>query len=430
MRPYWQGFLEYKNIPKVYSASKILIDDATFVVNEWGSVNSRVFDGAVSGVLVLTNGVEGSKNTFDGLIPTFSSKKELSDLIEKYLTDDELRKKTINNIRNYALKHHTYNHRVDELMDILDTELTRKRVDIKLPIPNWAEAKQWGDLHFGIAVKKELEKKGFTAKIQILNEWYKPNFNYCNLVIRGLSVFDPPKDQLNVMWNISHPEKVPIEEFNKYDYVFVASNYFAKLLKEKGIKNVFPLYQCFDKSFVDCKKISSVEKYKSDLLFVGNTRNKFRRAVKFALSWDKIDDYNFKVYGKGWDKFIDKKYWAGEHISNKELCNYYKNTKVLLNDHWDDMNSYGFASNRLFDASAVGTFIISDKNSGIDDVFGDSIEQFGDEKSFHKILDRYIDSPEKRHEKAKKARGLVTKNHTFNRRTVEMLSKVKEFRHN
>lgn len=427
MKPFWQGFLEYKNIPKVYAGGKIVIDDATFVVNEWGSVNSRVFDGALSGILVLTNGVEGSKNTFNGLIPTFTNQEELSELLEKYLSNDSLRQKKIEEIRNYALQHHTYAHRADELLAILKKELSRKRINIKLPIPNWDEAKQWGDLHFGLAIKNELEKKGFAAKIQILSEWYKPNFGYCNLVIRGLSVFEPQESQLNIIWNISHPEKIPLDEFRSYDYVFVASKKFADQLRTKGIKNAKVLYQCYDENFLNGCSNESSEKFKSDILFVGNTRNHFRKAVKYALSWNKIDKYNFKVYGKGWNKFIDKKYWAGEHISNSELCNYYKNAKILLNDHWDDMNEYGFASNRLFDASAVGTFIISDKNSGIADVFGDSIEQFGDEKSLHSLLDQYISNPKKRAQKSNKAKGVVGRAHTFSQRVDQLLSAVEEF---
>src|SRR3990167_1261570 len=187
-----------------------------FTVNKWGSVTSRVFDGAASGILVLTNGVEGSKRTFDGLLPTFSTKEELTELLEKYLGNEKLRQQKIDEIRKYTLAHHTYTHRADELLEILKKELGRKTINLKLPIPRWSEAKQWGDLYYGQGLKRELENRGYNVKFQILPEWDKPNFAFANILLRGLSVFKPPVHQLNIMWNISHPEKVPFEEYEGF----------------------------------------------------------------------------------------------------------------------------------------------------------------------------------------------------------------------
>lgn len=430
LKPYWRGFLEYKNIPKVYAASKILIDDATFVVNEWGSVNSRVFDGAASGVLVLTNGVEGSRETFDGLVPTFTTKEDLSSLLEKYLDDDSLRQKKIDEIKSYVLKHHTYEHRADQLFEILENELTKKIINIKLPIPRWNEAKEWGDLHFGQGLKHELENHGYKVKLQILPEWNKPNFAYANIVIRGLSVFDLPSEQINVMWNISHPDNIPFEEYKAYDYVFVASKHHANNLTERGVNNIHVLHQCFDETIFNTDDSArATSNYKSDILFVGNTRGQFRKIVRDIMSWEDLKNYNFKVYGKGWDKFIDKKYIAGDHINNSELKYYYQNTKILLNDHWDDMNKNGFISNRLFDASACGAFIISDLNPGIEEVFGPGlIEEYTDATSLHQLLSRYLNKDKLRTDRASKATAIVKGNHTFRARAIQLSSTIHQIK--
>jgi len=428
LKPFWQGFLDYKNLAKVYASGKILIDDATFVVNEWGSVNSRVFDGAASGILVLTNGIEGSQKTFDNLIPTFNSKEELTALLEKYLSDDQLRQKKTNEIRDYVLTHHTYEHRADQLFDILKKELAQKRINLKLPIPRWSEVKQWGDLYFGQGLKRELEKNGFTVKLQILPQWHKANFGFANIVLRGLSIFNLPAQQLNVMWNISHPEKVPLDEYRSYDYTFVASAQHVANLKKKGLDNIHVLNQCFDETIFNPKKNGTHEKYDSDILFVGNTRKHFRKIVRDTISWPNIDKYNFRVFGGGWNEFIDKKYISGEFIANSDLKNYYQNAKILLNDHWDDMNEYGFVSNRLFDASACGAFIISDANPGIKAIFGtDIIEEYTNPAQLHKLLDKYLTNPEERQARAEKAKKLVENNHSFAKRTQELLSTVSEF---
>lgn len=427
LKQFWQGFIEYKNIPKVYAAGKVLIDDATFVVNEWGSVNSRVFDGAASGVLVLTNGGEGSKNTFDGIIPTFESRDELSTLLEKYLTDDKLRNEKIKEIQQYTLSHHTYKHRADQLVDILKKELSNKIINIKLPIPNWGEAKQWGDLHFGRGLKRGLESKGFTVKLWALPDWQKHNFGFANIVLRGLSVFELPKYQLNVMWNISHPEKVPLREYEEYDYVLVASKLHANSLKKKGLKNIYELNQYFDESVFSPSHPQHSDKYKSDVLFVGNTRNKYRKIVKDVMSWPEINKYNLKVYGKGWEQYIPKKFIGGEHIDNSQLKYYYQNTKILLNDHWDDMNKYGFVSNRLFDASACGTFVISDSNPGIVDIFGKNvIEEYSNNTSLHTLLNEYIDDASARKSHSNIAKSIVWEKHKLKDITEEIIAVVKE----
>lgn len=428
LKPFWQGFLEYKDIPKVYAAGKILIDDAIFTTNKWGSVNSRVFDGAASGVLVLTNGAEGSKSTFDGLLPTYSTKEELSELLQKYLTNDELRVKTINEIRESVLNHHTYEHRASQFLEILEKELTKKIINIKLPIPKWDQAKQWGDFYFGQGLQRELEKHKFKVRLQILSDWDRPDYAFANIVLRGLSVFNTPKHQLNIMWNISHPEKVTLDEYKTYDYVFVASDRHTSYLKKKGLNNVHLLNQCFDKTIFNMSHVSNIEKYKSDILFVGNTRNEFRNIVKDVLSWEDIDLYDFKVYGRGWEKFIDKKYIADDFIENSKLKYCYQSAKIVLNDHWHDMNKFAFVSNRLFDASACGAFIISDSNPGIKEIFGPNvIEEYTNTSSLHTLLNKYISDPNARQARAKKAYLIVTKDHSFVKRVSQFISTVKEF---
>ena len=237
---------------------------------------------------------------------------------------------------------------------------------------------------------------------------------FANIVLRGLSVFDTPASQLNILWNISHPEKVPLDEYKKYDYVFVASELHARSQQKKGVDGVRVLNQCFDETVFNTKNVPRDEKYRSDLLFVGNTRAVFRKIVRDALSWKDIDKYNFRVYGQGWEKFIDKKYIGGEHIENSKLRNYYANTKVLLNDHWDDMNKYGFISNRLFDASACGAFIISDANPDIKAIFGpDVIAEYTDPASLHKLLDECLNNPKERQARAAKSKKIVLKDHSF-----------------
>ena len=62
----------------------------------------------------------------------------------------------------------------------------------------------------------------------------------------GFPHIHPRPDQLNLMWNISHPDKVCDAEYNLYDHVFVASTGYAERLSARLDVPVTPLLQCTD----------------------------------------------------------------------------------------------------------------------------------------------------------------------------------------
>ncbi|RAP48601.1 MAG: hypothetical protein BZ136_04710 [Methanosphaera sp. rholeuAM74] len=186
------------------------------------------------------------------------------------------------------------------------------------------------------------------------------------LVLRGLSVYEPKSIHYNVMWNISHPDEISFKEYESYDKLYIASEYWAEKIKPLVTVSTDSLIQCTDnKLFTPCYD----EKYDTELLFVGNSRLVYRKILKDLLP----TDYELRVYGTKWDGLIDEKYWVAEHIDNKDLYKAYSSTKVLLNDHWDDMREKGFISNRIFDAVACGTVVVTDHVRGIEDVFGDAV---------------------------------------------------------
>jgi hypothetical protein len=69
----WKGFVSYEDLPKEYEQSGVIIDDANHVTKYWGSVNSRVWDALACGRLVITNGILGSNQCFNSLLPSWNS---------------------------------------------------------------------------------------------------------------------------------------------------------------------------------------------------------------------------------------------------------------------------------------------------------------------------------------------------------------------
>ena len=291
------------------------------------------------------------------------------------------------------------------------------KISIKIAAPNMKGASTWGDYHFALALKKEFEKKNHETVVHTVSQWNENDDGDIVLVLRGLNKYKPKADQFNIMWNISHPDLVSVEEYNEFDYVFVASDIWADELKTKVKVPVESLIQCADPELF-YPEVS--EEYKHDILFVGNSRKVFRKIVKDLLPTDK----DFGLYGGLWDQFIDKKYIKGRHIKNTELHKAYSSCKILLNDHWEDMAEKGFISNRLFDGFAAGAFIISDEIKGAEELFGNALVTYSGADELHELIDYYLVNDLERVKKAEKGRKIVLADHTFEKRAERILEVI------
>jgi spore maturation protein CgeB/tetratricopeptide (TPR) repeat protein len=104
-----------------YSRSKIVFNNA---INN--DLNMRVFEALCSGSLLLTDSASGS-----GLEEMFEDRKHLivyedeniENLIEHYLDNDKERELIAEEGRQEVLKNHTYAHRAEDLMNVLNREV-------------------------------------------------------------------------------------------------------------------------------------------------------------------------------------------------------------------------------------------------------------------------------------------------------------------
>lgn len=357
----------------------------------------------------------------------------LNEVLAEYFLDKELNNITysVNHDDDYCklLESHSYEKIMKEKLDKINSKRNREKMDeinlknkkisIKVPAPDMETAHNWGDYHFALALKKEFEKNSYETAIHLSSQWDEDDDAGIVLVLRGLIRYKPKPGQFNIMWNISHPDMISIDEYNEFDHVFVASDIWADHLKTKLNVPVESLIQCTDPELFYPER--SCE-YKHDLLFVGNSRNVFRKIVKDLLPTDK----DFGLYGNYWDQFVDKKYITGRHIPNTELHKAYSSCKVLLNDHWEDMAEKGFISNRLFDGLAAGAFIISDEIQGAREIFGDVLVTYSNADELHDLIDYYLDNDLERVKKVEKGREIVLANHTFSKRAEHILDVIEK----
>ncbi len=298
---------------------------------------------------------------------------------------------------------------------------------LKIAAKKWQGIQSWGDYHMAVSLKKYLQRLGHHVLIQIHPEWdNKEGLEYdAALVFRGLRSYKPQHQQINLMWNISHPDDIFIDEYNSYDQVFIASHNWAVEISKKTKIPVKTLLQCTDVEIFYEPSDKEKQNYKSQLLFVGNSRKVFRKVIKDILSIENLaDKYQLAVFGTEWKNFIPKKYIKGEHIANNELYKYYGSADILLNDHWDDMRQKGFISNRIFDALASGATILSDEVSDWGELEG-FVETYNDHSDLANIISNCLTKIDGLNEYTAKGKALVVTKHTFERRAKTFSEIVK-----
>ena len=305
-------------------------------------------------------------------------------------------------------------------------EFSSPSIVIKTPVSKWRRAHSWGDYHLAVLLKKELEKLGYFVLIQIFPEWENTKADHYDvaIVFRGLRRYKIKANQINIMWNISHPDAVSLEEYQEYDHVFIASDYWSKKIANQIQTPVDSMLQCTDSQRFKAPDFKAQrqyqEQYQQQLLFVGNSRKIHRKILRDLLP----TDYELSVYGKEWKGIIPSKYIKARHIANNELYKYYGSANILLNDHWDDMRDKGFISNRIFDGLACGAFILSDKVRDMGEL-GKYVQTYETRDELHKHIHYYLTHTKKRQEIARKGMEYVQNNHTFKKRAEQFSNTIK-----
>lgn len=414
---YWQGFLAYADIPKVYAHTRIIIDDSNHVTKPWGSLNSRVYDALAAGVLVITNNVLGSYDLFDGKLPAFTSKKSFEDLLEYYLENEQERVSLVKALQAKVRDKHTYTIRANELKTILsdynEDRIIPNTVDILGCMPSTQGKRSWGDYYFSLSMKKELEQFGYKVNIVYRNQWYDRSNSQYRIVLRGKYRYlpDTDSDQLNIMWNISHPADIDLEEYNEYDYIFFASSSMYSKFNKVVSTPSSVLMQCTDPDILSHRE---TDKKEYQLLFIGNTRGIHRECIAHLDT----NKWNLTIYGKGWDCYPEGQYVKGTLLPNEEIGQAYHDAEIVLNDHWSDMRDYGIVSNRIFDALAANAFIVSDYLPEIEELFDGCVATYKNPAELNSVVDYYLNHENERREKADKGRQIVLAKHTFKDRML------------
>lgn len=413
------GRLDYDLLPAAYSSARVVVDDSAHHTRRYGAVNSRVFDALACGTLVASNDREGVRELFDAEFPVW---EDAEDLLGHALAAREHPaeiERLVERYRAQVLARHTYAHRARQLRDALLGWCEATRFGISIGVPRRELVSSWGDYHYARALQRQLERRGHPTRVHLLADWERehPARDDVDLHLFGLSTLEPRAGQLSVIWNISHPELVTPELLDRYDLALIASPRFAAELAARTATPVQVLHQATDP-----------ERFRPDpggveyeLLFVGNSRKVRRPVIAEAAR----SGFELTVFGGGWTpELLDGASVAAETVPNGDLRRHYSAAAIVLNDHWDGMRERGFLSNRIYDALACGSCVVSDHVEGIEAEFDGAVVTAAPGEELHQAIERLMRDPAERAERAERGRRAVLERHTFERRVDELLGWV------
>jgi O-antigen biosynthesis protein len=413
------GLLEYDAIPDVYASTEIAIDDAAISTKPYGSMNSRVFDALATGTIVVTDNVMGARELFDEDFPTWTDGDDLVRQVDGLLGDPDRRNRLAERYRRIVLERHTYDHRARELRDILEAWTAGPRIAAHIGPQTWEAGSTWGDVPYGRDVQRQFEQRGIPTALLVHAEADTAAAYRADVALHifGVRAPRPLQSQVNMLWVISHPDRITVSLCEAYDVVFVASDLLVEQLADRVRVPILLLHQATEPT----RFFPDPTGPRHELLFIGNSRRVPRPIIE-ALRGTAMD---LAVYGGDWTpELLDPKHLRGEWVPNDEVRKYYSSADIVLNDHWGDMRELGIISNRVYDALACGAFVVSDRVPGIDAEFDGAVATYDSRDELHAILEQALADPAARAEAGARGRAAVLARHTFEHRVVRILEEL------
>ncbi len=291
---------------------------------------------------------------------------------------------------------------------------------IKAGFPNDPVKRLWSEYAFSNSLKKYLERLGVCVFIESYDEWYGNDTADVVVVLRGHKEYFPVrknKDCVHIMWNLSHPSTITDEEYNSYDMVCIGSEIYAEKIKRrlKVPVRILPVCADTERFFPDSEE---KEEKEYDWVFVGNSRYVKRKSVVWSIT----HNIPLKIWGANWEKVLPEsaKYVVAENIPNDELPKLYRNAKVTVDDHYEDMALYGFVNTRIIEAVACGLPVISDYSEGIYKMFGDAVLSYRNEKEFVEQTNKIFDDYASVKKKTRELWPVIQKEYSFEARARQL----------
>ena len=294
------------------------------------------------------------------------------------------------------------------------------RWGLRLPSVAGARGDDWGDTHFAASLARSLRQLGQEVVSYRHGAHHGPITRFDDVVLglRGLDVIHPVPGKVNVLWVISHPDQVGVEELGGFDLVYAASPSWARAMSQRSGREVHTLLQATDLRLR--ADMSTPAGDGSRPVFVGQTvPHRIRPIVHDALRAGVALD----VHGPNWGPVIPAEHLRSPYVANDELMATYRRHGLVLADHHDDMARQGFLANRLFDAVASGARVVCDRVAGTE-LFEGAVQVYADVEELGLLCgpqgrDRFPDD-----EQMRRIADRVAAAHSFDHRAERLLGEA------
>ena len=234
-----------------------------------------------------------------------------------------------------------------------------------------------------------------------------------------------------VLWTMDAPVNFQpiINSAPFYSFIFCQGTEAIELLRNAGINGARWLPMACDSAQHRSLKLSKEEqeRYQYDIVFVGSYY------PNRAELYEKLTDFNFGVWGPGWDKLERgsglRSHIKAAHTTPSEWVKIYSTSKIVLVTHYRDPNGrfrVYQASPRIFEAMACGAFVMSDHQRDVLSLFedGEHLVSYNGHEDLISRIKFYLSHPADRKKIAEQGRQEVLRNHQYAHRIEELLSIV------
>jgi len=251
------------------------------------------------------------------------------------------------------------------------------------------ERKVWGDYWLKENLTREFVRSGYPIDHE------SPKVV---LHLFGEPLADLTEDTYNILWIHSHPDWISREVLKKYRKIYCISEPFTRKIIRMGFEADFLMVPT-NMTPVFCEK-------KYDIVFVGNARqNKTRKVIRDLGE----SPHQVKIWGWGWKDLVPSAWYGGDYYENAGLNELYASSRIVLNDHHDDMRREGFINPRIFDVLASGGFVVSDDLPGMNDLLDNSVPTYRTPEELRKLLNTYIRADTERERLAGRGREIASR---------------------
>ena len=294
---------------------------------------------------------------------------------------------------------------------------------IQTPVPRPRAQGVWGDHAFAVSLAQALERAGHRAEIKTVRDWYQDGpDDQVDIVLRGDVPYRRRYGHLTLLWalyvnDIGELRQSALEA----DHVFASGQPLVDdLAGIYGSDTVSLLPQAFDATLMSAPDPSAL---REGVTFVGISKRFRRPIVRKAMR----AGLPLQLWGRGWAESPAAAFAKGDRLDQSELGAVYAASEIVLNDHREDMAQYGIPSNRIFDALACGTPVITEPLAWLPDDIAPFVHQVTDVRQIRQAAEEIAAEDTNRRAARRMLAKSMRDTHSFDARAAEIIAKAQEF---